>query len=287
MKSGNGIIKANFHTHSKYCDGRGELREFAEAAVKKGFTRLGFSSHAPVPFETEWTMRPERLRDYLKEVRSLAAEFSGRLEILTGLEIDYIPDIGFPKGSWIEELGLDYFIGSVHFIAVTQNGWRLTADCARPKFDAGVAECFGSSVERAVKYYYALVAQMALALKPPVIGHIDVIMKNNICPAVFSEDEPWYRAAVMGALEAARSAGSAIEINTGGAIRNSKCPLYPSLWILREMRAMKIPAVLNSDAHGPEDIDGYFTEARQILREAGFKNTLAPGRAGTWDEVPV
>jgi len=287
MKNETGLIKTNFHTHSKYCDGRGELREFADAAVEKGFACLGFSSHAPVPFDTDWMMKSGDLDRYLRETRSLAAEFRGRLEILTGLEIDYIPDIGFPSASWISSAGLDYYIGSVHFIAIFHDGRRLTADCVREKFDAGISECFGGSIERAVRYYYALISQMALSMKPPIIGHIDVIMKNNAAPARFSEDDPWYRAAVLGALEAARAAGSAVEVNTGGAIRNSKCPIYPSLWILREMAAMNIPVVLNSDAHRPEDLDGYFTDARLMLKEAGYKNTVAPGAAGSWHEVAL
>lgn len=37
------MMKVNYHTHSRYCDGRGEPREYVEYAVSQGFTHLGFS----------------------------------------------------------------------------------------------------------------------------------------------------------------------------------------------------------------------------------------------------
>ena len=35
----------NYHTHTRHCDGRGEVRDFAESALRKGMPRLGFSGH--------------------------------------------------------------------------------------------------------------------------------------------------------------------------------------------------------------------------------------------------
>ena len=34
--------KANFHTHSKFCDGKNTAEEMVLAAIDKGFTVLGF-----------------------------------------------------------------------------------------------------------------------------------------------------------------------------------------------------------------------------------------------------
>ena len=35
-------MRANYHTHTTWCDGRNTTREMAEAAVAKGFDVLGF-----------------------------------------------------------------------------------------------------------------------------------------------------------------------------------------------------------------------------------------------------
>jgi len=40
---------------------------------------------------------------------------------------------------------------------------------------------------------------------------------------------------------------------------------------LRKIYEMGIPITLNSDAHKPEELSGHFLEARQILKEIGFR----------------
>ena len=46
----------NYHSHSLYCDGRASMEDFVRFALSEGFTSYGFSSHAPLPFSTAWTM---------------------------------------------------------------------------------------------------------------------------------------------------------------------------------------------------------------------------------------
>ena len=46
----------NYHSHSLYCDGRAGMEDFVRFALSEGFTSYGFSSHAPLPFSTAWTM---------------------------------------------------------------------------------------------------------------------------------------------------------------------------------------------------------------------------------------
>ena len=43
------MIKANYHTHSTWCDGKESPRKMIQAAVAKGFEVIGFSSHAMLP----------------------------------------------------------------------------------------------------------------------------------------------------------------------------------------------------------------------------------------------
>ena len=50
------MILSNYHSHSTFCDGRSSMEEFVKFAIAKGVKRYGFSSHAPIPFETPWTM---------------------------------------------------------------------------------------------------------------------------------------------------------------------------------------------------------------------------------------
>ncbi|MBN1837028.1 MAG: histidinol-phosphatase [Spirochaetales bacterium] len=271
---------SNYHCHSRLDDGVGELADYAAAAVEKGLATLGFSGHAPVPFETGWTMPPERLPEYLATVRRLKEEYAGRLEILLGLEVDFLPGLLSVDSPWIQELDLDFTVGSVHFLGRLRNGTWWTGDGPLAELEQGLEESYGGDIQAAVERFYALTAQMAAESPPDIIGHFDVIKKNNRDGRFFSEDAPWYRRAVRATLDAIARAGSIVEVNTGGLVRNTSGALYPSEWILAECLRRGIPVMVNSDAHRPEHIDGHFRESYALLRQVGYRGIthLSGGR---------
>ena len=80
----------NYHSHSLYCDGRAGMEDFVRFALSEGFTSYGFSSHAPLPFSTAWTMEWDIMDDYLSEFHRLKAKYAGQIELYIGLEIDYL-----------------------------------------------------------------------------------------------------------------------------------------------------------------------------------------------------
>ena len=87
------MIKANYHTHSTWCDGKDSPRKAIQAAIAKGFEAIGFSSHAMLPeSDTDWVLTPDRAPRYQREIRALAEEFKDRIRVLCGVEADYVPD---------------------------------------------------------------------------------------------------------------------------------------------------------------------------------------------------
>ena len=87
----------NFHTHSHYCDGEGNLEDYIRKAIDKKMFAIGFSSHAPVDFKSYWHMEKTRLDEYLKEISDLQDKYSKDIRIYSGLEVDYIPGIIGPE----------------------------------------------------------------------------------------------------------------------------------------------------------------------------------------------
>jgi histidinol-phosphatase (PHP family) len=276
----------NYHTHTHHCDGRGEPREYAEAALQKGMPRLGFSGHNVVPFPTDWTMPAARLESYLREVRDVRDHYRGALAVFLGMEADFIPGIISPVHPAIKGLGLDFVIGSVHFIGPVDGDHAWTVDGPATETDAAIRDGFSGEARALVERYYGLVASMAETAAPDIIAHFDVVKKNNRDERLFSEEEPWYRAAVKRALDAVRESGSIMEINTGGIVRKTSGAFYPSPWILQEARLMNIPVVVSSDAHLPENLDGMFPEAIAVLREAGYRTQRQLTSAG-WIDVEL
>lgn len=265
------MILANYHTHTRYCDGNGTPQEIAEAALTKRFTHLGFSSHAPVPFQTDWTMPAGFLAAYLKDARRVQKEFRNRMQILVGLEVDYIPEMVSPTSPRTVSLGLDYTIGSVHFLGTLQDGLHWTVDGPPEELERGIAESFGGSVRKALERYFHLVSEMVLSHPPDIVGHLDLVKKNNQHDRFFSEEETWYRSLIGECLAAVASSSCLIEVNTGGMTRGFLKTPYPSEWVLRECLKRNIPIVLNSDSHHASHLDGGYREASAMLKRIGYR----------------
>jgi histidinol-phosphatase (PHP family) len=278
------MAKGNYHTHTRHCDGKGEPAEFAEAALRKGMSRLGFTGHNVLPFPTDWTMPAENLEGYLREVREVKRRYHGRLEVFLGIEADYLPGVSSPTHPAIRSLDLDFVLGSVHFAGPVDGANPWTVDGPAEELEKGLAASFGGDVRALVERYYRLVAEMAATAAPDIVGHFDIVKKNNRAGRWFDERSPWYRAAALEALAAVARSESVLEINTGGIVRNTSGTLYPSEWILWEALAMGIPVMVNADAHRPEDIDGHFDQATALLRGLGFRSQRQLTSRGWVDE---
>ena len=79
-----GMNLTNYHSHCSFCDGKAPMEDFVKSAIAAGFTSYGISSHAPLPFETCWTLSQERVPDYLQEIGRLKQRYAGEIEIYAG-----------------------------------------------------------------------------------------------------------------------------------------------------------------------------------------------------------
>jgi histidinol-phosphatase (PHP family) len=271
---------ADYHCHSRFDDGHGELEEYVQAALGKGLRTLGFAGHAPVPFACTWTIPSALLPEYLETARRLQSTYRGRIELLVGLEVDYIPEIITPTAASIRALNLDFTVGSVHFIGRLADGRLWTADGPPEELERGIAETFGGDMCKTVEEYYRRMRDMVSKTPPDIIGHFDVVKKNNRGSKYFSEDAPWYRAAVCRTLDAVAASPCILEINTGGIVRGTSGALYPSEWILAQCLKRDIPVMINSDAHRPDQLDGYYNEAAALLKGIGFQKLTQIGIDG-------
>lgn len=109
-------IKTNFHTHTIFCGHATDLPiDFLPVIKKYHFETFGFSEHAyiDIPSFHHTIKSDEQMDKYYEEVQRL--KNATDIEILTGLEIDYIPSF-LP---YYEKLNkkFDYLSLSVHFVA--------------------------------------------------------------------------------------------------------------------------------------------------------------------------
>jgi histidinol-phosphatase (PHP family) len=276
----------NFHTHTHYCDGSSEPEAYVKRAIDLGFSALGFSGHAPIPFKNEFAIKEEELQNYCDSIRSLQTKYADVIKIYLALEIDYIP--GFTKDfeEFNKNCKLDYTIGSVHLVVNPQNEKRWFIDGGDiSKFDYGLQTVFNNDIKLAVKAYYHQINSMITTQKPYIIGHFDKIKMNNK-NRFFTQDEKWYQDLVMESLEIIKSQHSIVEVNTRGLYKKRSDELFPSLPILKEMLRMDIPITISADAHKPEELELLFHETAVQLKEIGY-TTLMVFNCQAWKEAAI
>ena len=269
---------SNFHTHCSFCHGVGHPEEYVMQALKKGFSGLGFSCHGTAPFITEWSMSDETTKEYLKTIDNLKNRYKDNIQIYKGMEIDYFS--GYANNIF-RKYDLDYIIGSIHFINAAAGGKCFVIDGNLEEFEETLNMCSGSSIEKLVHRYYEIVLEMLQNNRIDILGHLDIVKKNNINDRFFNEREKWYVNLVKNVVEKVAQHNVIVEVNTGGIARGYTNEIYPSEWIIRECKNWEIPITLSSDAHLPENIDFYFEEAKEIIRSAGYSE-LCEIHDGKW-----
>jgi histidinol-phosphatase (PHP family) len=271
------MIYSCIHTHTHFCDGKGDVESFCLKALEKGFSSLGFSSHAPIFKKTgiasDGHMKEERLEAYLDEGRAAKRRWEGRLSIYLGLEVDFIPGLMGPADKDYRDMGLDYIIGSVHYV-VPPRGAPFTVDGPPEELEEGIREGWDGEARGAVDAYWDSLEAMLRAGGLDVLGHPDLIKKNNPQNRWFSEEDGFYRARIAAAAALSAQTGVTAEINTGGINRKKVSVPYPSLPFLKLFRENRVPMVINADAHRCEDLDGHYPEAREALLAAGYTEAV-------------
>ncbi len=267
----------NYHTHSNYCDGKGELINFVLHAKSLGMHSLGFSSHAPIPFPCKWCMKSENLPSYLQAVDQLKS-VETEIDLYKSMEIDFIPNVISPSDF---NQQLDYTIGSIHFVEKLPNGTPWEIDGLHSFFMEGYERIFHSNIKDTICRYYELTRLMVTSSSPTIIGHIDKIKIQNVDGKFFNETDQWYKDEVIKTLDIIQQYGGIIEVNTRGLYQKKSTTPYPSPWMLQEILKKNIPITISSDAHHPSDLINRFTETVSLLHGIGFK-TLTVLHKGEW-----
>ena len=270
----------NYHTHTLFCDGRCQMHDHIRFALARGFTSLGFSSHAPLPFPTAWTMEWDRMDDYLAEFHRMRRLYRFRIELYIGLEIDYLNEDHHPASPCFTSLPLDYRIGSVHLL-YDPKGQLVDSDLPAASFKRMVEKHFEGDVAEAVRCYYARSMAMLRHGGFDIVGHADKIHYNASYMRPGIMDEPWYDALVRTYFEAIARQGLQMEVNTKAY--EDLGVFYPDVRYFSFLYDLGIRVQVNTDAHYPDRIDAGRQAALQALRRAGYRSVMEL-HGGEWEE---
>lgn len=272
------LMWSNFHTHTDFCDGKGEVSTFVRKAIELNMKGLGFSSHAPLPFECAWCMNENSFQVYLHEIETMR-QTHPEIDVYAGLESDYIPGVVSPQ----QFKGLDYVIGSIHFVESFHNGSHWEIDGPYLNFLQGLDAIFHNNIRDAIVRYFEITREMVRSARPDVVGHLDKIKIQNLNGKHFSEDDPWYQQEILKTIDVIQKEAVIVEVNTRGIYQRKSNTTYPSPWILEILHERNIPITINSDAHHPSDLINQFPETAALLQQIGFKK-ITSIHEGRWQQ---
>ncbi len=262
----------NFHTHTGYCDGKGAAETYVLSAIAKNQSAIGFSGHAPVPFESWWNMKEDDFDKYLYEISALKTKYGKEIEIYKAVEADYIQGLVSPAD--FSQLNLDYVIGSIHYLfpSAAEKPWDFVIS---PKiFEQGLTEYYQNDITNLVKHYYKASCEMIEDGGFEIIGHCDQIGKFNFDNKYFSPLAAFHTQAIDEMLELIAQKNIIVEINTRGKLKNNSEEFYPTLNILKKCKRMNINIILSADAHTPQETDSFLYEAATVAKNAGYQELM-------------
>lgn len=273
----------NYHSHSLYCDGRANMEDFIRFAISEGFTSYGFSSHAPLPFPTAWTMEWDRMNDYLSEFSRLKEKYADKIELAVGLEIDYLNEENHPALPHFQDLLLDYRIGSVHML-YSPEGEIVDIDTPADTFRQLVDKHFNGDLDAVIHLYYKNLLRMVELGGFDIVGHADKMHYNAASYRPGLLDEQWYNTLICDYFAAIARHGYIVEINTKAY--HDLGTFYPNERYFPLLKELGICVQVNSDAHYPERINSGRPEGLAALKKAGFK-TVTEWHNGQWVECAI
>lgn len=259
-----GEIWNNFHTHTFRCHhAEGDAADFAEKAERLGMTKLGMSDHAYAPgIEVHLNhMNAQDIREYVAACRR-ADEENKAVKVYCGVECDYDPsDEAFFREFYLEELGLDYLVGSVHEL----------------KDRDDVMNCFANRHFglKELRIYTDLYVKLIESRLFTFCAHPDLFGR----PITLGENPPgWDRNAASAAkeiLDAAEANGAVLEINVSGVwktvTKGYPEVIYPK-WQFWEMASdYNIPVIVNTDAHSLERLEAHVEYGFDLVSRYGLR----------------
>lgn len=273
-------MRSNVHTHTTWCDGQNTPREMAQAALALGFTDLGFSSHAPAPFDAGCPGVADEAA-YRADIAALRAEYAGRLNILCGVEQDIYAPVDAGK--------YDYVIGSNHYLphdgqdyVAADGDIEMISVARRWRYEGN-----GIAMARA---FYQLSAKNVALNKPDIVGHFDVITKFNKNNVLFDEEDPAYQKVALEALDEVidviQGYNGMFEVNTGAVTRGLRKLPYPAPFLLHHMAQRGARVIITTDCHSTKTLNGGFSIACRQLLQAGY-TTMVVLKDSAFQDVKI
>jgi len=249
-------IYSDFHIHTAFCNhASGTMEEYVEHAIPKGLTKIVFLEHMEEGIRSErqlWLGEAE-FAAYFQEGRRLQGKYAGRIEIGLGVECGFNRHHADTLRNRLAAREWDEIGISCHFLELTPETDHLNLLSRKQE---NITRAMEHNLHGIFARYLEQLTDAVSVLPGTILCHLDAALRYvpGFCPA-----EEHYQQ-IENLLDIVQSRQMAIEYNTSGiAIRGE---LFPASRIRQMADARKIPVVLSSDAHRPEDVGRNFSDLK-------------------------
>jgi histidinol-phosphatase (PHP family) len=266
------------HIHTARCGhGSGSVGECAEQALSLGLVSIAVTEHLALPDDLDplrrLSMPPDSMDDYLAEVQAVRDAYP-QLEIVTGLEVDYLPGREEQTAAAIGDArrragGPTLILGSVHFLG----DWAFDDPHCMDEWDH-------HDVAQAWIDYFDVWTSAVRSGMFDVMAHPDLIKKFGHRPLLEPVD------LYTDAARAAADSGVVIEVSSAG-LRKPVGELYPGPALLSSFHAAGVPATVGSDAHQPAEVGYRIDAAYDALSAVGYQHVVYADDRGGWKEIAL
>jgi histidinol-phosphatase (PHP family) len=256
-------IRKDYHVHESHSsDAPGAtVEKYCRMAERRGIDEIAFTTHLILTGpDVEHGVSPEKIPEYLDEIE--AARGDTTVELRSGLEVDYFPEVEKRIETVLDEHSLDFVLGSLHYIRGIDIGSRRNS----PRFFAG------RPLEESLDIYFDGFREAIESGLFDAMAHPDYFRKylhlTRPEPATWEE----YGTTIYEALDSLRSHGVGISVNSSGW-RHGIGDVYPIHGLLDAANKAGVEKVtVGSDCHSIEDLGVNTLKAVRRLEEAGYSH---------------
>ncbi|KAJ6092128.1 hypothetical protein N7467_004097 [Penicillium canescens] len=266
------------HSHSgQFCPGhaKNSLEEVIQAAIAKKMRVFCLSEHMVrcrqdfypeeiVAGGTEADLIENEAR-YFAEALRLRDQYAQQIEILIGLEIDWIrPESVMLIERSLSRFPFEFFIGSVHHMH------EIPIDYDREMY-IQAREVAGGTDERLFADYFDAQLDMLRKLRPPVVGHFDLIRLKSDDPDQSFTQWPDVWEKILRNLDFIVSYGGLVELNSA-ALRKGMAEPYPKAEICKAFLVRGGHFCLSDDSHGVDQVGLNFHRILPFIDAVGISS---------------
>jgi histidinol-phosphatase (PHP family) len=267
-------IESDYHIHTPLCKhAEGNPIEYLKEAYKKKLKVIGFSDHSPVPvgFDPIGRMEMHEFDKYRKLIKEVEAN-PYNIEVLFGIEIDWVPDRSNEIYDFIHRENFDYVIGSVHHVDGLPIDYSEQMDIWK---NNGVDYTWNSYID-------SIHSMVSSNFKFDIIGHLDLPKKFGCFP----KDKKYFMDKLAEIFTIVAKKNIFVEISTAG-LRKEVNEIYPSLEILKLAKKHNVKITFSSDSHSPNEVGYCFDVAKKWALKAGYNEYYVIHKGNRKEKISI